>query len=339
MRTRLHSRLMSDSRNTQDPGRRLPVLATGSVRAGLRAGFTLVELLVVIAIISILIALLLPAVQSAREGARRMHCLANLGNIALAMHTYHQTHATFPPGSVDAASVVVNLPKQGYCMGWAVQLLPYLDEANLYAATDFSKGVDSSENAPFLATEISRPAWLNCPSSSESGDIGSNYAGISNDTEAPIADDNHGLLFLNSRVRIRDVKDGLPHTLMLGETSSSRILPWASGTRASLRTMGAVPNSPTSSSWFLDVVYADDGTIIRNDVDRVLPYPMSQIPGEQVLTEADLLKVGGVMSWHTGGSNYAFGDGRATFLSQSTDHGVLQALAHRNDGKLVPSFD
>ena len=315
-----------------------PIGSTPSTGAR-TSGFTLIELLVVIAIISVLISLLLPAVQQAREGARRMQCLANLGNISLAMHNYHQTHATFPPGSVDVKSPVVNLPGEGYYMGWAVQLLPYLDEGNLHAAIDFTKAVDARENAPVLATEASRPVWVNCPSSPESGDIGSNYAGISHDVEAPIADDNHGLLYLNSRIRIRDVKDGLPHTLMFGETSSSKILTWASGTRASLRTLGTAPNSSTSVSSYLDVIRQEDGTLVRNETDGYLPFPKTQLPGEQAVTEADLLKVGGVVSWHTGGSNFAFADGRATFLSQYVDYAVLQAMAHRSDGKLVPTLD
>ncbi len=314
-----------------------PTGRTGA--GGGTAGFTLIELLVVIAIISVLISMLLPAVQQAREGARRMQCLANLGNISLAMHNYHQTHTTFPPGSVDVKSPVVNLPGEGYYMGWAVQLLPYLDGGNLYAAVDFTKAVDSKENASVLAKEDLRPNWVNCPSSPESGDIGSNYAGISHDVEAPIADDNHGMLHLNSRVRIRDVRDGLPHTLMFGETSSSKVLTWASGTRASLRNLGTVPNSATSVSSYLDVIRQDDGTLVRNETGGYLPFPKAQLPEERVVTEADLLKVGGLLSWHTGGSNYAFGDGRATFLSQSVEYSVLQAMAHRSDGKLVPTFD
>jgi len=304
----------------------------------MRPAFTLIELLVVIAIIGVLIAILLPAVQQARESARRTQCIANLGNIVLAMHNYHQTHGTFPPGSSDLKGPVVNLPKQGYLVGWTVQVLPFLDEPNLYALIDFREGVDSDANKLLRATEV-RPRWLNCPSSPESGDIGSNYAGNAHDIEAPIAEDNDGVFYLNSRTRIRDVEDGLPHTLFFGEISSSQLLSWASGTRASLRNMGAPLNSPTSASGYLDVIRQDDGTLARPQPSQALPFPNGTVPGEETLSEADLLRVGGYLSFHTGGANFAFGDGRVRFLGKETDHGVMQLWANRHDGKLVPNFD
>jgi len=303
-----------------------------------RSGFTLIELLVVIAIIGVLVAMLLPAVQQAREAARRTACTANLANIALGLHNYHQSHGTFPPGSVNDQGPVVNLPKQGYLMGWAVQVLPYLEEPNLYAAVDFREDVDSDANKILSEPDV-RPKWLRCPSSPDAGDIGSHYAGSAHDVEAPIAEDNSGVFFLNSRVRIRDIEDGLPHTLLLGEITSSKMLTWASGTRASLRTTGELLNDPRSATAYLDIVRQDDGSLSRQDGNANLPFPKGEMPGNETLSEADLLRVGGYLSFHSGGSNFAFGDGHVRFVGREMDHGVLQLWANRHDGQPVPAFD
>ena len=92
-------------------------------RGRAKVGFTLIELLVVIAIIAVLIALLLPAVQQAREAARRTQCRNNLHQIGLALHNYHDTHSTFPPGIVDASAI-----RTGQMTSWLTLVLPFVDE-------------------------------------------------------------------------------------------------------------------------------------------------------------------------------------------------------------------
>src|SRR6187431_609282 len=94
-------------------------------------GFTLIELLVVIAIIAVLIALLLPAVQQAREAARRAQCKNSLCQIGLAIHNYEMAHNVLPPGSVNPTGPVRSEPI-GYHMSWAVQILPYLEHQNVF---------------------------------------------------------------------------------------------------------------------------------------------------------------------------------------------------------------
>ncbi len=118
-------------------------------RRGLRAAFTLVELLVVIAIIGILVALLLPAVQAAREAARRAQCVNNLKQIGIAMHLYHDAHKTLPGGAISC------------CFGtWANELLPYMEEESL-AAIWAGGTYSSAANAPFMRMRI---ATYTCPS-------------------------------------------------------------------------------------------------------------------------------------------------------------------------------
>ncbi|MCA9089676.1 MAG: DUF1559 domain-containing protein [Planctomycetaceae bacterium] len=111
-------------------------------RSSLRPGFTLIELLVVIAIIAILIALLLPAVQQAREAARRSQCKNNLKQLGLALHNYHDTFNTFPPGGVSALANSNCNPTGGsepanQGAPWTVLVLPYVDEAPRYNSFNF----------------------------------------------------------------------------------------------------------------------------------------------------------------------------------------------------------
>src|SRR5213083_896811 len=94
-------------------------------------GFTLIELLVVIAIIAVLIALLLPAVQQAREAARRTQCKNNLMQLGLALHNYEMAYELLPPGSINPTGPIRNESK-GYHMGWMVQILPYIDQGNVF---------------------------------------------------------------------------------------------------------------------------------------------------------------------------------------------------------------
>src|SRR3954449_786037 len=124
-------------------------------------GFTLIELLVVIAIIAVLIALLLPAIQSAREAARRAQCVNNLMQLSIALQNYESAHEVLPPGVVNDTGPIASAPK-GYHFSWMVQILPYIEQKNVYRHLDFKKGAYDQSNQTARAVTIQ--SFL-CPSS------------------------------------------------------------------------------------------------------------------------------------------------------------------------------
>jgi len=207
-----------------------------------KKGFTLIELLVVIAIIAILIALLLPAVQQAREAARRSQCKNNLKQIGLALMNYHNTHRTFCPG-VTTASVTTppNAGTSNY-FSWTTQILPFFDQGPLYKKINFkvhfSNATGTPNNAQLVTTILTA---VRCPSDSgpdqdpAGGTLGtpavadmatSNYVGnygigMPDQHANPRA--VQGILGANTKVRIRDVKDGMSNVILAAERRNPKI--------------------------------------------------------------------------------------------------------------------
>ena len=340
------------------------------MNAAKRSAFTLVELLVVIAIIGILIALLLPAVQASREAARRTMCLQNLAQLGTALHNYELAHEVYPPGTIDKQGPIQSVAK-GDHRNWLIHLLPYIEETNAYRHIDQTVGVYDPKNAPVRAIRIQ---VIECPSEStdQSDTPGSNYAAVHHDVEAPIDSDNHGVFFLNRKVRRDDITDGPSHTLFVGEKLlEAGDLGWMSGTRATLRNTGTALNSdlPTMPIWTVPPpANTDDGSNVpeagaadaatqaaadaspKSDqpaaasvADENTPAAVQPDAGQPtvaatpgpVAVAVSPLHVGGFTSRHPAGVNFAFGDGSVKFLSDSMSLQVLQQLAHRADGKLL----
>jgi prepilin-type N-terminal cleavage/methylation domain-containing protein len=197
----------------------------------MRRGFTLIELLVVIAIIAILIALLLPAVQQAREAARRTQCRNNLHQIGLALHNYHDTHRCFPPGQISGHTAGIADLLYTYSGGATcfTLILPYMDESALYNAYNFdAPGTVGTANTTVTQSVL---AQYLCPSDLDPS-VGSyncregNYAfstGMDDSCQfqyCPIVTTVRGPLFNRSKVRIRDIRDGTSNTFAIGEAST-----------------------------------------------------------------------------------------------------------------------
>jgi prepilin-type N-terminal cleavage/methylation domain-containing protein len=284
-----------------------------------RSGFSFIELLLVVTIIGLLIALLLPAVQAAREAARRISCNRQLGQLILAVHNYQNLHGFYPPGTIDAQGPIRSAP-QGYHHNWIVQVLPFLEQENAWRHVDLTVGVYDPRNAPVARLRLD---VLQCPSQVSTKPPQSCYAGVHHDREAPIDVNNNGVFFLNSRVRYEDVTDGSAQTIYLAEImAENRGLGWMSGTRATLRNGGLfggnVTAGPVNALGAVNAVLAE---ITRVDPNRKEIDPQ--------------LIVGGFGSTHPGGSQYAFGDGRTAFLASSASPQVLRQLTHRADGMLL----
>jgi prepilin-type N-terminal cleavage/methylation domain-containing protein len=308
-------------------------LKTGSMRIARPRGFTLIELLVVIAIIAVLIALLLPAVQQAREAARRTQCKMSIMQVILALQNYHDAHAVLPPGVMNETGPIRNEPK-GHHHGWFTLLLPYVEEQVVQSRIDSTTSIYSTQNA--VARGVVLPLLL-CPTdpaarSSTSGAGLSNYAGVHHPSETPIDTTNHGVLFLNSRVRYEDVPDGVSHTLFVGEIKrSEQDLGWASGTRSTLRNGGRPVNRTAGGS-----LYYNDPELatLDNELNSV---HFDKSVTEEMRTDP-LLQVGGFGSHHVGGSQYALGDGSVRFISENINVEVYRGLLDRADGVVDQEF-
>lgn len=289
-----------------------------------RSGFTLIELLVVIAIVGILIALLLPAVQNAREAARRSQCQNNLKQIGIALHNYHDTNQTFPPGWIGVTSNQSDVNGiNGW--GWASKLLHRMEQQPLYHQIDFKLSVMAPINAPVLTKSL---PMFRCPSdpSSESwvlnDDMGNpvatlptaNYVGNFGTDGLDACETaslgttcrGDGVMMHNVAIRLRDITDGTSTTLMIGEHKTREDLGWhstwvgvvAGGEEPYQRVLGVtdhVPNSPAN--------HIDDFS-----------------------------------SHHATGSFFAMGDGRVRLITSNIDENVFKKLATRGGRETVGDF-
>ena len=333
------------------------------------SGFTLIELLVVIAIIAMLIALLLPAVQQAREAARRTQCKNNLMQIGLALNNYMNAHGVLPPGTSNATGPIISkeppsadapqygigsaqvMPPAtpnpqtpvGYHMSWIVQILPYLEQRSVYHRVDFTQSVYSQANFPVRTHAITN---LRCPSDPGSaygstGAANNNYCGVHNDFETPIDVNQNGVLFLNSSVRCDQITDGCSSTMFAAEVGSHRgtNLGWMSGTRSSLRNVVFRTTAPETGEtdgfkthsypMLIGGMYGLNGGMYGGTVAE-REEPNAPTDGSEF--------VGGFSSYHVSGFQAGFGDGSVRLIPTNIDARILRNLAHRSDGEMLGEF-
>lgn len=327
----------------------------------LHHGFTLIELLVVIAIIAVLIALLLPAVQQAREAARRSQCKNNLKQLGLALHNYHDAHRVFPSGCVG--STVWSQPTTGGYpdygknvarVSWIPMIYPFIDQTAAYAqfAPYMSRSVSIS-TYPAYDLQIST---LKCPSDPNSGkqaslgDSGSftrmtfsNYAGCMGSTSTngsltstTSTTDNsaklNGVFYAMSSIQMKDITDGSSNQLLVSEI---RLVPDKSAITGTIDTSsdwhGIVWNSFGTTVWFSTLNPPNTRTSdrVRRCVtdDPFVPCAFH--------TSINVIHT---RSAHVGGVQSVLGDGSVRFISENINGTLFQYLGSRSDGNVIGEF-
>ncbi len=317
-----------------------------------KSAFTLIELLVVIAIIGILIALLLPAVQAAREAARRISCANNMKQIGLAMANYEVALRSYPPGRMGCdgwtADVCTDNPgfRRPGTSGF-VMILPFLEEKPLYeqfqpfalgavypaSPGDQSDGTTSGWRTPQIDQALrQRPAVFVCPSSRMEpmygtcatgsyalcqGSNGPSY-GIS---QTAVKHYNNGMFLYRTTLRSRDVQDGQSNTMFAGE-------------------IVAGDTAESANCWTLGARHQHSLRSTDN--------PLNTMPGEGIFVEQPAgsgnplygYKINGAFaSRHPGGGHFVFGDGAVHFINDNIDLSTYQALSTRAKGDRIENFD
>ncbi len=338
-----------------------------------RRGFTLIELLVVIAIIAILIALLLPAVQQAREAARRSQCKNNLKQIGLAVHNYMDTHRVLPFGKGATYTGAA-----GYAR-WSqhAMLLPFLEQVSLYKSINFS----AAPSTPGMGGVIAfMPAFVSanagndvaartlisaflCPSDAYPSDPWqgqNNYAAnqggwLCDRGDSPGAaavattEVQTGVFYFLSSVRSSDVKDGLSQTAFFSEKRRGTGIPdpktdlFVTPSQTSLaltystcQGINTATATPLTSKWGYSWVMGENCCTLYNHVSTPNTNSCAGFP-VPATGMTDMSMQVSASSWHPGGVHVLMGDGAVHFSNNSIDLTVWRAVGTRKGGEAITS--
>jgi prepilin-type N-terminal cleavage/methylation domain-containing protein/prepilin-type processing-associated H-X9-DG protein len=344
----------------------------------MKRGFTLIELLVVIAIIAVLVALLLPAVQAAREAARRCQCSNNLKQIGIAMHGYHAALEVFPPGRLRGM-----IDHNGRCHSAYAYLLPHLDQGPLYNAINFLLNPDNApsaavagenglqpENTTALFTNIGS---LLCPSDSfvprADGKALHNYP-LNTGTTFPVSSRNPsripvtGVFFENSNVGVPVIADGTTNTVCVSETVISDGTPgyWDGVSPTNGFVLARGGNDSDSGPELVNYPGDCSGPGLKLNMTRGVVW-FYGAPGHSMYNHARPPNDPGVdcrgglphsndtnywwdrlshnvaaRSRHPGGVHALLCDGRVAFVKDTISPGVWLALGSRSGGEIVGEY-
>ncbi|GAB4142574.1 MAG: DUF1559 domain-containing protein [Planctomycetaceae bacterium] len=347
------------------------MLATSSEKK-YRRGFTLIELLVVIAIIAILIALLLPAVQQAREAARRMSCKNNMKQLGVAIHNYLETHTFLPPSYALRQGTTIS----GNNGSWSIhgRILPFLERSNAYKLVDLQIAWDAqlSTGVPTLRIPVYQcPSELNDRVRTFSDGRPKTYPqnyGFNFGTwfvfDPSTGQGGDGAFFVNSRLNMRDFKDGTAQTLLAAEvkaftpyfrntadpgpnipSSPSQIAGFASG--GAQFKLGADTNKNTGHTEWCDGRVHHSGVTTTFGPNTFVPY--THTDGRTYDVDYTSLQEGKsatqrtyaaitARSYHAGIVNVVLMDGSVRSISENINRGVWRAMGTRAGGEVIDSF-
>jgi len=323
-------------------------------------GFTLIELLVVIAIIAVLVSLLLPAVQQARESARRTQCRNNLKQIGLSLHNYHDMHGVLPYGLRNGATHGGDT--------WFHRILPFIDQANMYAEYEANQTTEFYSRSGPAFTQRVVPG-MNCPSDPNapgfggsgyfktfqgnylaSSGVGYGYTvtnGVVNVSERALTSlrDFGGVFGYCTDVRLKDMTDGSSNTLMISEAI---LRPYARPTGSNTVGLGeagaywgyvyggwGITSFQSPNSSVADWVFFCKNDTQEGMANAALTFYVPGAPAGAPCTSSH--RYGSILarSYHTGGVNGLLGDGSVRFFSDSMDTNVWRLIALRADGTVI----